>query len=116
MNREEARLAIERSLAKESATPTLGPDDRATYIRIKADELRDALIEPRPACIVSESFEYGAKEDFEQTKLFAIAHQGENWLVYSPERDVFSLAFGIDPMALSMLGFASDDALAEWLG
>lgn len=116
MNRADARIAIERSLAKESATPTPGTDNRDAYIREKARELRVALIEPVSVRIVGESFEYGAKRDLEQTALFAVAHQGRNWLVYSPERDLFSLAFGTDPMELSILGFASDDALAEWLG
>ncbi|MBM0104595.1 hypothetical protein JM946_07545 [Steroidobacter sp. S1-65] len=116
MNKKEARIAIERSLAKESATPTLGTNDRDTYVREKANELREALIEPVPIRIVGESFEYGAKKDLERIALYVVARQGDNWLVYSPEREVFSLAFGTDPTALSILGFVSDDALAEWLG
>lgn len=116
MNRADASIAIERSLNKESSTPTLGTDDRDAYIREKASELRKALIEPVSVGIVGESYEYGAKKDLEQTALFGVARQGSNWLVYSPELDLFSLAFGTDAMELSILGFASDDALAEWLG
>ena len=116
MNKEEARVAIERALARESATPTLGTNDRDTYMKEMASELRAALIDPVPVRIVGESFEYGAKKELEQTPLFAVARRGSNWLVYSSERDLFSLAFGVDPSALSILGFASGDALAEWLG
>lgn len=116
MNREDARIAIERSLAKESATPTLGTVDRDGYIKEKSRELREALIEPVPARVVGESFEYGSKKELGKTALFAVAYQNSNWLVYSPECDLFSLAFGTDPTELSILGFASDDALAEWLG
>jgi hypothetical protein len=51
-------------------------------------------------------------------KLVALARSEDKWLLYDHEKDEFSLAYGevLPGSALSLLGFASDDALAEWLG
>ena len=48
--------------------------------------------------------------------VYAIARAGTNWLIFAPAVDRFSLAFGERPEDLTILGFSSNDALAEWLG
>lgn len=116
MNRELAMFAIESSLKRGSSTPCTWAPDRDAYISEKSAELLDAVIEPIAVSVTGEAFHYGVKESFENKRVYAIAKSGENWLLYVPELDVFSLAFGETQTQLSILGFATDDALTEWLG
>ena len=74
------------------------------------------VIAPVPATVVGENFAYGVKESLRNQIVFAIARSEYNWLLYVPALGVFSLAFGEDPEKLTILGFATNDALAEWLG
>lgn len=116
MTKADARAAIDRSLARGSATPATWVEDRRTYIEERSAELQAALIEPIRVFVVGESFSYGVKKQLDGTELFAIARRDDHWLLYSPQFELFSLAFGADEKDLSIVGFASDDALAEWLG
>ena len=47
---------------------------------------------------------------------FAIARSGETWLLYSPDTGEFAKAYGKTQDSLGLLGPASSDALAEWVG
>ena len=116
MNRELAVSVIETSLKRGSSTPCTWAPDRDAYISEKSAELLEAVIEPIAVSVTGETFHYGVKERFQNRRVYAIAKSGTNWLLYVPELEVFSLAFGETPTQLSILGFATDDALAEWLG
>ena len=116
MNKELAVSALKESFGRGSSTPSSWVADREAYIAEKCCELLDAVIEPALASISAEIYNYGVKQELEAAHVFAIAKLGTNWLVYSPEADRFSLAFGERPDKLTILGFSSSDALAEWLG
>jgi hypothetical protein len=75
-----------------------------------------SVINPLPVGIADETFRYGTKNQLETAGVFAIARKGDRWLLYSPTLKMFSLAFGAGAAGLSILGFASTDALAECLG
>ena len=49
-------------------------------------------------------------------EMYAIAGTGEHWLLYDSETRLFSLAQGRPDDRLVLVGFASEDALAEWKG
>lgn len=116
MNKELAVSALKKSFSRGSSTPISWVADREAYIAEKCSELLDAVIEPVLASISAETYNYGVKQELEAAHVYAIAKSGTNWLVYSPEADRFSLAFGEQPDKLTILGFSSSDALAEWLG
>jgi hypothetical protein len=116
MNKAEALAAIEASFEKGSNTPCSWAPDQNAYIAQKQSELLELVIEPVPANITGEAFDYGVKQELSQAPLFAIAQRGDTWLLYAPASDMFSLASGDSPAAMSILGFSSSDALAEWLG
>ncbi len=116
MNRERAVSALKESLNRESSTPCTWADDREAYILAKSSELLASVIEPALATISGETFNYGVKQELERTTVYAIARSSSNWLLYAPELDRFSLAFGEVTNSLTILGFSSNDALAEWLG
>jgi len=55
--------------------------------------------------------------DSEPRDFAALARSGEKWLLYDPRTSNFSVAIGSElKQPLGLLGFASGDALAEWLG
>lgn len=116
MNRALAVSVIEASLKRGSSTPCTWAADRDTYISERSTELLGAVINPISVAVTGEAFHYGVKERFENRRVYAIAQAETKWLLYVPELEVFSLAFGETPTQLSILGFATDDALAEWLG
>lgn len=108
--------AITDSLNRGSCTPCTWREDRDVYIREKSEELLKVVIEPIPVTIRGEIFNSGTLDDFRGKKIFGVAQRGDHWLLYAPELNRYSLAFGHDPCSLTILGFSSDDALAEWLG
>jgi len=121
MTRAEALKVLEESFARPSSTPTLRPGSREAYLDEEKQRLRDAVIEPIKVMATASDFEW-AKEEFgrngEMHRMVAIAREEEKWLLYEPEKSRFAQAFELKgiPDPLYLLGFSSDDALAEWLG
>ncbi|MFC3531760.1 hypothetical protein ACFOLG_06130 [Vogesella facilis] len=116
MNKDQAFIVLNTSFSRGSATWCAPGCDRTAYLAEKSQQLLACVIDPREVTIQGEMFHYGIQQQLNQTPLYAIAQYGENWLLYSPGQHVFSLAFGVSTAKLTVLGFASDDALAEWLG
>jgi hypothetical protein len=116
MNKELAVSALSASFSHGSSTPCTWAADREGYIAVKPSELLAAVIDPVLASIVAETYNYGVKQELEFSPVYAIARAGTNWLLDSPQAGHFSLAFGERPESLTILGFSSNDALAEWLG
>ena len=116
MTRSEAIEAIRSSIARGSATPTLGTDDRAAYIHKNTQDLEAIVIEPVAATVHGVAYEHGLLALLKSDPALVIAHRGNNWLGFVPSLGQFFLAYGTDPGALNALGFYSDDALAEWMG
>ena len=119
MNRLDALAAIEASLARPCATPCTWREDRDTYIEEEKAKLRACLIEPVAVQAIASAW---AQQHCGQTgdtkSMYAIAHRESAWLLYEPDTGMFALAFDLNaqPGSLSLLGFSSSDALAEWLG
>jgi hypothetical protein len=119
MNRAEAARAIEESFARPSATPCTWREDRDAYIREKQSELRESLIEPfEVQAVASQWAQQYCGQSSQVRSLVAVARSGTNWLLFDLTQSEFALAFG-EPGPngpLSLSGFSSPDALAEWLG
>ncbi|MEK8088117.1 hypothetical protein WNB94_17090 [Aquabacterium sp. A3] len=116
MNKTEALAAIQASFERGSNTPCSWAADQDAYIAQKQCELLEMVIEPVEANITGEVFSYGVKNELSSAPVFAVARRADTWLLYAPATNVFSLASGDSPAAMSILGFSSSDALAEWLG
>ena len=119
MDRALAATVVEASLAKPSSTPCTWREDRDAYLEEKKAELRACLIEPIAVKAVASAWaQQYAGQSSEVKSAFAVARRGESWLLYEPTAQVFARAFGSNaPQGeLSLLGFSSKDALAEWLG
>lgn len=117
MNQIQAIEAIKVSVAKGSNTPILGNLGKNTYLADELSKLLVCCIDPVPVTVVGETYKYGVYEEISKYHIFAVAQRDNYWwLLFIPEIDKFSLAFGASIDSLTILGFASDDALAEWLG
>ena len=116
MNKYEAIEVIKNSVAKGSCTPNTSELEREEYIAERTEELMDSVIEPLGVVVEKEIHHHGTLEEMSGKKSLVIARTKDHWLVYVPETGNFSLAFGGNEDALTILGFSSDDALAEWLG
>ncbi len=91
--------------------------DEDIYIANAIEELCSILIDPVQVKIKDALFEKDSNYDeFKSKTIWAIARRENNWLLLSEEKEGFALAFGDDHKSLTMHGFASSDALAEWLG
>ena len=118
MDRASANRVISESFSRPSATPCTWRDDRDAYISEQQQSLRESQIDPiRVKAVAFEHSQQHFGADNVVRDYFAIAKQDETWLLYSPESGDFAKAFGHETsMPLGLLGFSSDDALAEWLG
>jgi hypothetical protein len=122
MNAYSAIQALEDSLTGNSGTPTLGGPDRATYLAERRAELRACVIQPTP--VLAFAGEWAQKYcglSSEPYSMLAVAYSPNKvgqCLLYNPETQLFSLAYGHidDPKGLDLIGYASNDALAMWLG
>ena len=116
MNREIALQAIEVSLARGSGTPCTWREDRDAYIAEQSERLRACVIDPVRVQVANSEFKSEVTSEIQDRELYAVAHDANNWLIYTPDSSEFALAFGESADSLTFMGFYSADALAEWLG
>jgi hypothetical protein len=111
--------ALKDSLARPSGTPCTWREDRDVYIAEQTAALLERVIEPVTVRAVANDWaqKYVPDTDGAVRSFLAVARHEEKWLLFDPNSGTFSLAHGsAESMPLGLLGFASPDALAEWLG
>jgi len=109
--------AIESSIAGDSSTPDYGAVDRQKYLNMKRDELRRALVTPVEVTVrTSEWIRRYGEFQLDEYEMIAVARDGDHWLLYDPESTEFCAADGPSNGDITLIGFKSTDALAEWLG
>ena len=117
MDRLSATEKLKASFAQPTSTPCTWRNDRDTYIAEMQEQLFASQIDP---IVVVAAADILSQQHFGHDALarpyFAIARSEETWLLYSQDTGEFAKAFGKSPNALGLLGPASQDALAEWLG
>jgi hypothetical protein len=94
MTLQEALEAINASLLRDSATPTLGTEDRAAYLHEQAEALRSSMTEPVLVRVVASTFEHGLTAKLSGYAAYAVARNADKWLVFCPELGEFFLAYG----------------------
>ncbi|AMO24353.1 hypothetical protein GCM10027034_14240 [Ramlibacter solisilvae] len=115
MTRQDVIERIRESASRGSATPTLGPN-RAQYLAEQTELLIGSVIEPSSATVIGETYGYGVFDELKSEHVLAVAHDADRWLLFRPVKGEYSLAHGPDVEHLTIWGFSSPDALAEWLG
>lgn len=122
MNIEDVKKALEESLSIElqSSSAWSPPDtSRTNYLEQRLQELRESMVEPYPIEITpsATACKYG---DWEQRpyQMFVVAnHDREDMhvLFLNTETELFSLGHIDTAGKADIIGFASKDALAEWI-
>jgi hypothetical protein len=119
MGNAEALRELEESLSRPSSTPCTWRADRDAYLEEMRTQLRKRVIDPIQVTAVASGWsQQFASQTPEVREMLAGAREGDTWLLLDPKSREFAKAFGGDAKAgpLSLLGFSSTDALAEWLG
>lgn len=117
MDRLLATARLNEAFARTTATPCTWRRDRDAYISEMQEHLLASQIDPLPVVAIGDIVaQQNFGSDGVARSYFAIARDGETWLLYSPSTGHFAKAFGACRESLALLGFASHDALAEWLG
>ena len=119
MSNVSAIQALKDSLALPSGTPCTWREDRDVYIAEQTAALLERVIEPVAVQAVASAWaqKYVSDTDVAARSFIAVARHEDKWLLFDTESGMFSLAHGTEEsMPLGLLGFASPDALAEWLG
>jgi hypothetical protein len=119
MNKREAARIVEESLARPSSTPNIGDLSRDDFLEREREELRRCLIEPFQ--VTARPDDWAMKHAGFQDRaydLVAVARSGTRWLLYDPPSQAFYKARGESEGrgSVVLLGFYSNDALAEWNG
>ncbi|QSX34828.1 hypothetical protein JYB87_06285 [Shewanella avicenniae] len=114
MNKTEAIEKIEMSIAEGVQLITPKGMTYEAHLKSITDTLFAHVIEPIEATIVGASFpEYDLKK-YKVSKVWAIAHMGNNWLLTLENENEFALGFGESADNILMHGFSSSDAIGEW--
>ena len=116
MDRSEAVKVISESLSKGTSSPFVGFPDRDEAVREAGEALLSDVLEPFKVAVTAASFPEYDFVEFSGSEVYAIAGDCKHTLLFSPTLGKFALGWGENPEAMTMLGFASDDALAEWRG
>jgi len=116
MTKTEAITKIKESLLDEPQVLTPKNSTYEIYVKERAIALIESVIEPKPITVNGACFPQYYLELYQNSSVWVIANSGDNWLLTLEDKQEFALAFGENPNNLTMLGFSSSDALAEWLG
>jgi hypothetical protein len=116
MTKTEAIAKIEASLLGEPQVITPKNSTYEIYVKERSIALIETVIEPKPITVNAACFPQYYLELYQNSSVWVIANSGDNWLLTLEGKPEFALAFGGNPNNLTMLGFSSSDALAEWLG
>jgi len=119
MNIGEARAIVEASLSRPTSTPNTSDLPEAVFLDAEKAKLRSKLIEPFE--VVAKPGTWAVEHcGFEKRgyHMLAFAREGTTWLLYEPSSKNFYKAWSTEgeKLELFLLGFYSNDALAEWRG
>ncbi|WP_275628386.1 hypothetical protein [Pseudomonas sp. 273] len=117
MNISEVILLLKESFSHPTSTPNVGREDRERYIRDNQECLIEHVVEP----VAVEAYTAEWTREFtgftaDSYEMLCIAKSKNEELLYDERNKTFSLAIRNDRGKLYIIGYASSDALAEWLG
>lgn len=117
MNKSDAITILKESFSHPTSTPHVGAADRDIYIEKSKYFLIEHVVDPlkveaHTSQWVREFTDFTADSYF----MTAIAKNENRELLYDENSKTFSLAIRNEQGKLYLVGYASTDALAEWLG
>ena len=114
MNKSEALKKIQNSIADGAQLITPKGQMYEEFVDKCSKILIEHVIDPVEATVVSTCCPEGDFEKYRKSKVWAIAHMNDSWLLTIEGENEFALGFGSDKDNILMHGFSSSDALGEW--
>lgn len=105
---------LKESFSHPTSTPNVGREDRERYIRDNQEFLIEHVVEP--VAVEVYTTEWTREFTADSYEMLCIAKSENDELLYDEKNKTFSLAIRNDKGTLYLVGYASSDALAEWLG
>lgn len=117
MNKADIVELLTESFKNGTSSPFVGVENWDDCVRIENEKLLSLAIEPiKVTAHTNEWVRKHGEFPGEKYEMYVIAGKEPDWLLFNPETECFSLAKGKISEKLILIGFASDDALAEWRG
>jgi hypothetical protein len=117
MNKADVVELLTESFSKGTSSPFVGVENREERVRLENEKLLDLIIEPvKVTARTNEWVRKFGEFSGEKYEMYVIAGKDQDWLLFNTDTECFSLAKGKLDEDLILIGFASDDALAEWRG
>ena len=116
MSKDEILQYIRASREKGTSSPFVGASDREAAIDQSLVQLESCLIEPFPVQVVGAYHPQEGCEFINKQDVLAIARSNEEYLLYSARAKLFAKAWNTGENQFTILGFSTDDVIAEWRG
>ncbi|MCP1604742.1 hypothetical protein [Pseudomonas citronellolis] len=117
MDRSDVIELLKESFAHPTSTPNIGEGGRDEYISKNQEYLIEHAIEPVAVEVYTTEWTREFTEfTADSYEMLCIAKSENDELLYDEKNKTFSLAIRNDKGTLYLVGYASSDALAEWLG
>ncbi|MFT2092153.1 hypothetical protein [Paraglaciecola sp. 2405UD69-4] len=116
MSKDEILQLIRASRTNGTSSPFVGALDREAEIDKSLAQLESCLITP---VSVQVEAAYHPQEDCEfinKQNVVAIAQCNEEYLLYATRAKLFAKAWKTGENQFTILGFSTDDVIAEWRG
>ncbi|QSX31186.1 hypothetical protein JYB88_05990 [Shewanella cyperi] len=114
MTKSEAIKKIEQSIAEGAQLITPEGKTYEEHLAEVSRALFEHVIDPIPVTVTSACFPEYDFEKYKSSKVLAIAHMENSWLLTLESENEFALGFGESPENIMMHGFSSSDAVGEW--
>jgi len=114
MTKYEAIAKVKKSLSEGAQLITPKGKTYDEHLKEITAILFDHIIEPTEANVTSACFSEYDFVKYQNSKVWAIANMGNNWLLTLDNENEFALGFGDSVSNIMMHGFSSSDAIGEW--
>ena len=114
MNKVDAVSKIKLSLSNGAQIIAPKNVDSDKFIEEQAVNLLNNVIDPVIVNITSACFPEYDYQMYLDSEVWAIANNGDSWLLTLANENEFALGFGEVAENIMMYGFSSSDALGEW--
>lgn len=116
MSKDEILSIINDARSKGTSSPFVGANHREAEIDKCLEQLKSCLIAPIPVQVVAAYYPQENCEFVDKEDVLAIAQSSEEYLLYSTSAKLFSKAWKTGDNQFTILGFSTDDVIAEWRG
>ena len=116
MSKDEILEIVRASRAKGTSSPFVGALDREAEIDTTMVQLESCLVRPFSVEVVGAYYPQDSCEFIKKQNVIAIAEENKQYLLYSIKAKLFAKAWKTGENQFTILGFSTEDVIAEWRG